>query len=673
MTGSVEVDGQTYEALISISVATGSCIVSVTPEPESRACEYTLDDADLDPDAPGFQAELLVTTNCPDVTVTVNDEAPVSATAVDGEVTLEVTLDEGDNFVTVDVTDANDNVGTTGELEYTVDTFAPVVSITDPDPDGDLSVGPDDDRDGDLDNGVQIDVVGTVAGVEAGTTVNVAVDGTDAGSDTTDAAGAFRVEDVTFDASGTFVVTATADDGCGNEGSAGDLTLEVSAEQIALAINAPADGSTLLAEDDLDAADGYQTDFEVAPVGIPAASDIYIECVRPASPAYETMGTAARGDDETTLVRVTLDEGDWICRAGVALDGETVLSSTVDLTVDSDAPIVVITEPEDGSATSEAPPDLAAFVTNIDAEGITTYAVGDGDPIEVPLVDSGFLVADLALTEGPNTFTVQATDSSGNTTTESATVEYDTTAPTVTFVDPEGETATLGAAAFHGDETYGEYLYDVVVESDERPLDDELCLTANLLAERCVTATEGEGAWTAVFTDTFILPGRNDLDAEMVDRAGNPGSASQQLLANNPLPRVEITTLFAVDGAGDDVSSWEGVDGLSTAWSGRLDLLVDTNNVPAGSRVQLVMNGIPGVQAPPDGEGLVRFENIAVSEGLNAATAWVVNPDNSRGVGFSAQVGFEVDTTPPFFEFTDLSDGDVISTATAAEADPAPG
>lgn len=679
LTASALIDGVTVEAerTVNLELPVEMCTVTLAPRPASGSCEFTADSTDEDPAEDGFQTTFTVDSSCDRAVLTVNgdDLEPVSLT--DGAAEVVVTLEEGDNQISVSVSSTIDEsilpAGIEG-LVYTVDTSAPVVTLTTPDPTGDLTISTADDLD-DETEGVQTRVAGTVANAAGGAEVVVFVDDDEVAAGTTDGEGAFFFEDVTFAATGTYALRVEATDDCANGGASDELTITVVAETMTLTITDPAEGSALIASDDADGAtDGLQTTFTVTAEGLASDATIGIECARPGTFVFDTVGSAARGTEESVAIAVTLPEGESQCRATTTVGDETVLSLRVNVVVDTVVPTVELVTPEDGAFTNAATIDLAAFVGAFEPVGTVVYSLNGAEGVELTVVDGGVTASGLALVEGVNVVSVTATDGNGNAASDAATVTRDSTGPTVSFLDPAGATATLAAGDLHGgDDAFGDYLYDVVVATSELPLDDTLCLMANDQAERCETASVGADGWTATFTDTFIQPGANTLVATAADTAGNVGSAEQSLTSESTAPRLEVARLVAVL-EDTDVRDFAPVDGSAVAWSERLDVVVVASGVPAdGSSVQLVVNGVPGPIGDPDGDGEVRFESVAFAEGENTVQAWVVDASDERSAGFSPVAAFSLDNTRPGIAFRDLDDGDAITTVDFADASPAPG
>lgn len=667
LTATATVAGQLISATRTVSVDTGACSVSISPADVSNSCEFTAETADASGE-PGFQADITVTTDCSDVTLVVNGDE-TDGTAVAGQATFEVTLDQGRNVVRALASDSSGRSGVSADLDYTVDTEVPVLTIDEPDLDGPLLFTAAQDRDGDPSNGFQMDVAGSVSGVDEGTTVTVLVDGSDAGTAQTDGSGAFRLEDLTFDTSDDYTLQVTVEDDCENGTSTDEVDIEVIVEELALAITSPANETTLLADDDLDEADGLQTDFELSAVALDPTTSIRVECRRRLSPLYSEVGAADRGTDDPVVIRVTLAEGELFCRAFATQDDRAIPSVEVELFVDTGAPDVEITEPDDDSFTNVETTDLAAFVRNLGSGGAAQYQLNDDDPVDLEVIDEGAFVAGLVLSEGENTLAVTATDTSGNTGSDSVGLTYDVTAPTIAFVDPSPDDPALNGTDLHGDETFGEYLYDVVVSMDEAPLDDVLCLTPNLLVERCAQATEDGGVWQATFVDTFVLPGDNALDAAGLDLAGNDASAHLDLTVNSALPRLEITEL-TLESSGAVIAPVDGsfIPGEVGAGA-EVDLVVETTGVTDGQFVQIVIAGVPGRQGTPSEDGTVTFEGITLEEGASEILTWITD-GLDRQVGFSATVTVTVDSTAPEIAFTTLVDETLITLANSADSAP---
>ncbi|MEC9070779.1 MAG: hypothetical protein VX938_00310, partial [Myxococcota bacterium] len=277
-------DGETVESEKTVVVSVDTCDVVISPASDA-GCLIT-DDSDV---APGFQVRFLVTHTggkCTDAAVSVElggvtfPESPNTKALDDnGEAEFFITLSEDLDSVPITVTADVTHPTSTGlnaslSAEYTLDNSAPTVSFTLPNleltPELDLIT----DKDGDATNGIQQDVQLAVTGLSETDIDSVvfSVDQAPVGDPGTPGAGSqVLFSDVTFDQQGSVNLSAVGTDACGNQGSA-SLDIPVYSTVPALMIVSPADGTTLLAADDIDklTATTYETQFQVQATGVVA-------------------------------------------------------------------------------------------------------------------------------------------------------------------------------------------------------------------------------------------------------------------------------------------------------------------------------------------------------------------------------------------------------------------
>ncbi|MBJ7355206.1 MAG: hypothetical protein JHC98_10320 [Thermoleophilaceae bacterium] len=171
---------------------------------------------------------------------------------------------------------------------------------------------------------------------------------------------------------------------------------------------------------------------------------------------------------------------------------------------DTTDPVVTITAPSDGAVLTSTPVAVTFTVTdNEDPSPTCTRTSGDT----------------FALVEGANTITVDCTDASGNTGSDSVTVTYnapDTEGPTVLISEPTPDQVfTTNSATLH---------FTVTDNEDPSP-------TCDKTDGESITLTEGANTITVVCTDA----------------SGNPGQASVNVTYEPPLvqPTTDITDPLA--------------------------------------------------------------------------------------------------------------------------------
>lgn len=161
----------------------------------------------------------------------------------------------------------------------------------------------------------------------------------------------------------------------------------------------------------------------------------------------EEAGSTLTGGDGTFALPCTLHDGANVLTAR-AFVGDRYTDPSVPVTVylDTEAPVLVVTEPEEGLVTNR---DAVTVVGTVADEHLDKVIV-QGESVQV--VEGTFSTrVSLAEQDGPNAITVVAVDKAGNRSEITRTVVKDTTAPAVSGMVPAedvellpGDTLTLG-------------------------------------------------------------------------------------------------------------------------------------------------------------------------------------------------------------------------------------
>ncbi len=484
-------DGQTVTATATDPAGNTSLPGTGTVSADITAPVVVLDDVLTNDSTP----VLTGTVNDPSATVVVNVDGTDYPAVNNGDGTWTLAdntlpaLTDGPHTITVTATDAAGNVGTDTAV-VTVDTTAPNAPVLDP-----------------------INATDPITGTaEAGSTVTVSFpDGTTAtvvaGPD-----GTWSVPNP-GDLTDGQTVTATATDPAGNTSlpGTGTVSADITAPVVVLddvltndstpvltgTVNDPSatvvvnvdgvdypavnngDGTWTLADNTLpaltdgphtitvtatDAAGNAGTDTAVVTIDTTAPNAPVLDPINATDPI---TGTAEAGStvtvsfpDGTTATVVAGPDGTWsVPNPGDLTDGQTVTATATDpagntslpgtgtVSADITAPVVVL----DDVLTNDSTPALTGTVNDPSATVVVNV-----DGVDYPAVNNGdgtWTLADNtlpALTDGPHTITVTATDAAGNVGTDTAVVTVDTTAPNAPVLDPINATDPITGTAEAG-------------------------------------------------------------------------------------------------------------------------------------------------------------------------------------------------------------------------------
>ncbi len=656
------VDGDTVTATATDPAGNTSLPGTGTVSADITAPVVALDDVLTNDSTPALTG----TVNDPTATVVVNVDG-VDYPAVnngDGTWTLAdntlPTLADGPHTITVTATDAAGNVGNDTAV-VTIDTVAPNAPVLDP-------INATDPVSGQAEPGSTVTVTypdGTTATVVAGTDGSWSVpnpgnlvDGDTVTATATDPAG-----NTSLPGTGTVSADITApvvalDDVLTND-STPALTGTVNDPTATVVVNVdgvdyPAvnngDGTWTLADNTLPTlADGPHT---ITVTATDAAGNVgndtavvTIDTVAPNAPVLDPInatdpvsGQAEPGStvtvtypDGTTATVVAGPDGSWsVPNPGNLVDGDTVTATATDpagntslpgtgtVSADITAPVVAL----DDVLTNDSTPALTGTVNDP-----TATVVVNVDGVDYPAVNNGdgtWTLADNtlpALTDGPHTITVTATDAAGNVGNDTAVVTIDTSLPVVSLDDLTTNDTTPALTGAIDDPTA-----TVVVNVDgiDYP-----------------ATNNGDGTWTlADNTLPALIDGPHTVAVTATDPAGNTATDTATLTIDTvPADLIGAITI-PEDLNGDGILNADelGTDGSFNAQVAlgpdALDgTVVNVNGVNYTVTAADLANGYITAAIPVTGEGPVAIHAEAVDAQGNVDVA-------------DADVTVTVDTVP---------------------------
>ncbi|QNT89236.1 Ig-like domain-containing protein [Acinetobacter baumannii] len=606
------VDGDTVTATATDPAGNTSLPGTGTVSADITAPVVALDDVLTNDSTPALTG----TVNDPTATVVVNVDG-VDYPAVnngDGTWTLAdntlPALTDGPHTITVTATDAAGNVGNDTAV-VTIDTVAPNAPVLDP-------INATDPVSGQAEPGSTVTVTypdGTTATVVAGTDGSWSVpnpgnlvDGDTVTATATDPAG-----NTSLPGTGTVSADITApvvalDDVLTND-STPALTGTVNDPTATVVVNVdgvdyPAvnngDGTWTLADNTLPTlADGPHT---ITVTATDAAGNVgndtavvTIDTVAPNAPVLDPInatdpvsGQAEPGStvtvtypDGTTATVVAGTDGSWsVPNPGNLVDGDTVTATATDpagntslpgtgtVSADITAPVVAL----DDVLTNDSTPALTGTVNDP-----TATVVVNVDGVDYPAVNNGdgtWTLADNtlpALTDGPHTITVTATDAAGNVGNDTAVVTIDTVAPNAPVLDPINATDPVSGQAEPGSTvtvTYPDGTTATVVAGTDGSW--SVPNPGNLVDGDTVTATATDPAGNT------SLPGTGTVSADITA----PVVALDDVLTNDSTPALtgtvnDPTATVVVNVDGVDYPAVNNGDGTWTLADNTLPTLAD--------------------------------------------------------------------------------------------------
>ncbi|WP_457809763.1 Ig-like domain-containing protein [Enterobacter ludwigii] len=444
-------------------------------------------------------------------------------------------LKEGDASVQVSVTNVNGNSASAGR-EYSVDTTAPSVTIN--------TLAADD-----ILNATEAKADLTVSGTstaEAGQTVTVSLNGKDY-TTTVGADGNWTLDvpaaDLAALTDGSVTVTAAVSDKAGNPASvAHNLAVDVTVPVVTI--------NTVAGDDVINVAEHAQAQIVSGSATGAAAGDKVT--VTLGSQTYTTVLDAAGNWSVGVPANVIsgLSDGTVTVSVSVTDAAGNTGSGTHNVTVDTGLPSVgfdtlsgdnVLNAVEKGqdlsvSGTSANLAEGTLVTVTLNGKQYTATTAADGGwSLTVPAADLA------ALGEANYTLSATATNTVGNSVSNTANLQVDTAMPTVIINTVAGDNVINAAEVAAGQTIGGKVM--------------------NAEAGNTVTVTMGGNSWTATVQDdltwsvnvpsevlTALGNGGLSVTATVTNGHGNTGSGERDITIDASLPGLRVDTV-----AGDDV------------------------------------------------------------------------------------------------------------------------
>ncbi|WP_409245253.1 Ig-like domain-containing protein [Enterobacter asburiae] len=548
-------------------------------------------------------------------------------------------LKDGDASVQVSVTNVNGNSASAGR-EYSVDATAPTVSI-------------EIVSDNNIINAAEAQqdlVVNGVTNAEAGQTVTVTLNGVDY-TTTVQANGSWSVTVPSADLSGitdgNYTISAAVSDKAGNPASADrDVLVDTTVPQLTI--------HTVSDDDVINSAEHAQALIVTGSVTGAAAGDVVTVTLNGKS-YTATLDAAGNWSVGVPAADVTaLAAGDYTITAALTDKAGNSNSATHGVEVNLTAPVLTIdtVSGDDAINNAEKTQDLTISGT---ASGLAAGAVVtvmlNGKAYSAQVDDNGKWTTTVPanevgqLGEALYTVTASATDSVGNNTSASHTVNVESVLPGVIVNTIAGDDVINAAELAAGQTISGKVV--------------------NAEAGNTVTVTIGGNSYTATvqsdLTWSVNVPesvltalGNGDLtvSASVTNGVGNSGTGEREIVIDANLPGLRVDTV-----AGDDViNTIEHAQNLIVTGS--------SDGLAAGTALTVTVNGKTyAATVLADGTWSAAIPSTDVSAWQEGTVKISVTGDSSAGNPITISHDVTVDLATVAISINAIATDDVINAA----------
>ncbi|EMN5247438.1 Ig-like domain-containing protein [Enterobacter roggenkampii] len=506
------------------------------------------------------------------VTITFGGKSYTATVDADGNWTATVpsadlgSLKDGDASVQVSVTNVNGNSASAGR-EYSVDATAPTVSI-------------EIVSDNNIINAAEAQqdlVVNGVTNAEAGQTVTVTLNGVDY-TTTVEANGSWSVTVPSADLSGisdgNYTVSAAVSDKAGNPASADrDVLVDTTVPQLTI--------HTVSDDDVINSAEHVQALIVTGSVTGAAAGDVVTVTLNGKS-YTATLDASGNWSVGVPAADVTaLAAGDYTITAALTDKAGNSNSATHGVAVNLTAPGLTIdtVSGDDVINSTEKTQDLTISGT---ASGLAAGAVVtvmlNGKAYSAQVDDNGKWTTTVPasevgqLGEALYTVTASATDSVGNSTSASHTVNVESVLPGVIINTIAGDDVINAAELAAGQTISGK-----VVNAEAGNT-----VTVTIGGNRYTATVQNDLTWSVDVPESVLTAlGNGDLTvtASVTNGVGNSGSAERDITIDANLPGLRVDTV-----AGDDVIN-------SIEHGQNLIVTGSSDGLTAGTTLTVTVNG----------------------------------------------------------------------------------
>jgi MYXO-CTERM domain-containing protein len=517
-------------------------------------------------------------------------------------------LADGAYQVRLRAEDAAGNFTYAGPVNFSIDTTAPAVSLTEPSTDART-------------NATALTIAGTTES-DAAVTVEVfdasgTVVATIAAS--VDAQGQFDALAENLP-EGSYTVVATATDSVGNSEATAPRGFEIDRTAPAVSIVSPS--AQEHTNDDTPSLQGTSE----------ADAQITIEVTDASGNTAFTASVTADGSGQWSVTSATLPDGDYTVTATASDAAGNQASDDVDVTINTSAPSIAIIEPAAESITSDDTPIVAGStdpgaMVSIELYDAARAMVFQADPtVEA---DGSWSVESTLLPAGEYTVSATATDTAGNDAqTAPRSFVINTDLPTLVVDNPTADLLTSdGLLTIDGSTDPDATIFVEIHDSS-----GEVAATPE-------AAVEGDGSFAAIL-ESGLEEGSYAVEITAVGANGLSLSETRDVTIDMTPPEV------AVGQPADDAIVGNDTPSLSGTAEPGAEILIYMDDELLGSIV-----------ADENGEWSFDVED-ALSDGDH--TLSISAMDEAGNQGESVEVSFTVDTQAPMVTMEGLADGEPV-------------
>ncbi|MRT58291.1 Ig-like domain-containing protein [Enterobacteriaceae bacterium RIT693] len=340
--------------------------------------------------------------------------------------------------------------------------------------------------------------------------------------------------------------------------------------------------------------------------------------------AIEVKGSSSAGNDVAIQHQVTVDLAEVVISIN-AVTGDNVLNAA-----EKGANLVLsgMTQNVEPGQTVKITFAGHNYTATVQTDGSWKYTVPAGDMVN--------------LKEGETAVQVSVTNQNGNSTEAAQNVSVDSLAPALT-VDPVSQDNRLNAA---------EAKQDLII-SGTSTAEAGQTVTVQLNGESYRAAVKADGSWSLTVPASDVgklVDGNITVTASVEDRAGNPGSASRDMLVDVTVPEVTIGMM-----ATDDV--------INQTEHGQAQVISGTSTgAQAGDIVTVTLGGksYTGV-VDANGNwsvGVSRADISALGDNTYTVTASITDKAGNTG---DATHSVKVDTAAPTLTIDTIAGDNILN------------